>query len=60
MPVDLAKELAPPPGSSSVDVPIERRREPRFYERHGFTAVAATNGDNEEGAPDVRYHWSGG
>jgi GNAT superfamily N-acetyltransferase len=31
----------------------------RFYERHGFIAVAATNGDNEEGAPDVRYRWSG-
>jgi GNAT superfamily N-acetyltransferase len=30
----------------------------RFYERHGFVAVAFTEGDNEEGAPDVRYHWS--
>lgn len=29
----------------------------RFYERHGFTAVAMTEGDNEEGAPDVRYRW---
>lgn len=29
----------------------------RFYERHGFTAVDATDGDNEEGAPDVRYEW---
>jgi GNAT superfamily N-acetyltransferase len=29
----------------------------RFYERHGFFAVATTDGDNEEGAPDVRYHW---
>jgi GNAT superfamily N-acetyltransferase len=29
----------------------------RFYERHGFAAVAATDGDNEEGMPDVRYHW---
>ncbi|MET0903306.1 MAG: GNAT family N-acetyltransferase [Acidimicrobiales bacterium] len=29
----------------------------RFYERHGFTAVAFTEGDNEEGEPDVRYHW---
>jgi len=28
-----------------------------FYERHGFVAVASTDGDNEEGAPDVRYHW---
>jgi GNAT superfamily N-acetyltransferase len=27
----------------------------RFYERHGFVAVQATDGDNEEQAPDVRY-----
>ncbi|MGI8994630.1 MAG: GNAT family N-acetyltransferase [Nocardioidaceae bacterium] len=27
----------------------------RFYERHGFEAVQWTDGDNEEGAPDVRY-----
>jgi GNAT superfamily N-acetyltransferase len=31
----------------------------RFYERHGFVAVETTDGDNEEGAPDVRYVWSG-
>jgi GNAT superfamily N-acetyltransferase len=29
----------------------------RFYERHGFVATGATSGDNEEGAPDVRYEW---
>jgi ribosomal protein S18 acetylase RimI-like enzyme len=29
----------------------------RFYERHGFSAVERTAGDNEEGAPDVRYEW---
>jgi hypothetical protein len=28
-----------------------------FYERHGFAAVATSDGDNEEGAPDIRYHW---
>jgi len=33
----------------------ERAR--RFYERHGFVSVSETHGDNEEGAPDVRYHW---
>jgi GNAT superfamily N-acetyltransferase len=32
----------------------------RFYERHGFVPVAFTEGDNEEGEPDVRYHWDGG
>jgi GNAT superfamily N-acetyltransferase len=31
----------------------------RFYERHSFVAVQWTDGDNEEGAPDVRYQWVG-
>ena len=31
----------------------------RFYERHGFVAVATSDGDNEEGAPDVAYRWGG-
>jgi GNAT superfamily N-acetyltransferase len=31
----------------------------RFYERHGFTAIGTTDGDNEEGAPDVHYRWPG-
>ena len=31
----------------------------RFYERHGFSAVETTDGDNEEGAPDVHYRWAG-
>ncbi len=29
----------------------------RFYERHGFRAMELTDGDNEEGQPDVRYAW---
>lgn len=29
----------------------------RFYERHGFVVTDATDGDNEERAPDVRYEW---
>jgi GNAT superfamily N-acetyltransferase len=29
----------------------------RFYERHGFVVVGGTDGDNEEGMPDVRYRW---
>lgn len=33
-------------------------RAQRFYERHGFVATGSTAGDNEEGAPDVRYEWS--
>ena len=30
----------------------------RFYERHGFALTGGTEGDNEEGAPDVRYEWT--
>ena len=30
----------------------------RFYQRHGFVATGSSAGDNEEGAPDVRYEWS--
>jgi len=29
----------------------------RFYERHEFVAVARSDGDNEEGAPDIKYRW---
>ena len=29
----------------------------RFYETHGFIAIASTTGDNEEGASDVCYEW---
>jgi ribosomal protein S18 acetylase RimI-like enzyme len=29
----------------------------RFYERHGFVVVGGTDGDNEEGAPDLRMEW---
>ena len=31
----------------------------RFYERHGFRAIAFTDGpENEEKMPDVRYRWT--
>jgi GNAT superfamily N-acetyltransferase len=29
----------------------------RFYLRHGFAEVARTEGDNEEGLPDIRFLW---
>ena len=29
----------------------------RFYEAHGFVAIGATPGDNEEREPDVCYEW---
>lgn len=28
-----------------------------FYKKHGFTEVTRTDGDNEEGVPDIRYRW---
>jgi GNAT superfamily N-acetyltransferase len=31
----------------------------RFYEGHGFAATRRTDGDNEEGAPDILYVWGG-
>lgn len=59
-------------GIGSVLVELAKRRRPggldlwtfasntgarRFYARHGFVVVATTDGDNEEGEPDVRYRW---
>jgi GNAT superfamily N-acetyltransferase len=32
----------------------------RFYARAGFVEVGRTDGDNEEGAPDVRLRWTHG
>lgn len=29
----------------------------RFYLRHGFAETRRTNGDNEEGLPDIHYLW---
>jgi GNAT superfamily N-acetyltransferase len=31
----------------------------RFYERNGFREAEQSSGNNEEGAPDVRYRWDG-
>jgi len=51
--VDLAKrELGGPVQLWTFQSNLGARR---FYERHGFVAVESTDGDNEEGQPDVRY-----
>ncbi|GGV17336.1 GNAT family N-acetyltransferase [Streptomyces spectabilis] len=53
--VALAKERGPDGltlWTFQVNAPARR-----FYERHGFTAARWTDGDNEEGEPDVRYDW---
>jgi GNAT superfamily N-acetyltransferase len=53
--LDLAKQLNP----AGLDLWTFQAngRARRFYERHGFVPIAETDGDNEEGAPDIRYHW---
>ncbi len=32
----------------------------KFYEREEFVELRRTNGDNEEGLPDILYGWQGG
>ena len=32
----------------------------RFYQRHGFAEVERTDGNNEEGLPDIRFAWKSG
>jgi GNAT superfamily N-acetyltransferase len=54
--VDLAKkELGGPVQLWTFQSNLGARR---FYERHGFVAVETTDGDNEEGQPDVRYRFT--
>ena len=45
------------PGGLKLWAFAANSRARRFYERHGFVATGGTDGDNEEGAPDVRYEW---
>lgn len=54
--IDLAKQRRPTGLELWTFEANVRAR--RFYVRHGFVEVGATDGDNEEGAPDVRYLWS--
>jgi ribosomal protein S18 acetylase RimI-like enzyme len=53
--LDQAKQLYP--GGLDLWTFQSNVRARRFYEAHGFRPVEETKGDNEEGAPDVRYHW---
>lgn len=53
--VDLAKERSPE-GLSLWTFQVNDRAR-RFYERNGFVAMELTDGENEEGQPDVRYEW---
>jgi GNAT superfamily N-acetyltransferase len=55
--VNLAKELRP----DGLDLWTFQSNTGarRFYEQHGFAPSETTDGANEEGAPDVHYHWPG-
>ncbi|MEU3524516.1 GNAT family N-acetyltransferase [Streptomyces sp. NPDC038707] len=54
--VALAKERSP--GGLTLWTFQVNKPAHRFYERHGFTTVAFTDGGrNEEREPDVRYDW---
>jgi len=55
--IDWAKEQAP--GELNLWTFRSNLGARRFYERHGCRAIAATDGDNEEGAPALRYRWDG-
>jgi GNAT superfamily N-acetyltransferase len=55
--LELAKERSP--GGLSLWTFQVNDRARRFYGRNGFVAVEFTEGDNEEGQPDVRYEWNG-
>lgn len=55
--LELAKQRSPV-GLSLWTFQVNDRAR-RFYERNGFVAVELTDGDNEEGQPDVRYEWNG-
>ncbi len=37
---------------------VSNERAQRFYLRHGFREVQRTEGENEEGAPDIHYLWA--
>ena len=54
--VALAKERRPTGLELNCFAVNHRAR--RFYERHGFIAVATGDGSgNQEGQPDIRYAW---
>ena len=55
--IDVAKDRSP--GGLSLWTFQVNDRARRFYERNGFEAVELTDGDNQEGQPDVRYAWAG-
>jgi GNAT superfamily N-acetyltransferase len=53
--IELARELSP--GELYLWTFGSNTRARRFYEALGFVVVGMSDGDNEEGAPDLRYRW---
>src|SRR5215216_1750361 len=53
--VKLAKRE--PPEELRLWTFASNTRAQRFYKRHGFVETRRTEGDNEEGAPDIIYVW---
>jgi RimJ/RimL family protein N-acetyltransferase len=56
--IDVAKARSP--SGLSLWAFQSNTRARHFYEQHGFIAGETTEGENEEGAPDVRYRWATG
>jgi GNAT superfamily N-acetyltransferase len=56
--VDVAKSRHP--AGLDLWTFMSNARARTFYEGHGFEPVAATDGDNEEGVPDILYRWTAG
>jgi GNAT superfamily N-acetyltransferase len=55
--VDLAKRQRP--GGLRLWTFASNTGAQRFYERNDFIEAGRTDGDNEEGAPDILYVWDG-
>jgi GNAT superfamily N-acetyltransferase len=55
----MAVAKARRPGGLRLWTFAANARARRFYERHGFAITTSTDGDNEEGAPDICYEWVG-
>ncbi|MGN6607122.1 MAG: GNAT family N-acetyltransferase [Jatrophihabitans sp.] len=53
--IDHAKSQRP--GGLELWVFVVNERARRCYERHGFVVVGGTDGDNEEGEPDLLMRW---
>jgi len=54
--LDTAKSAFP--GGLSLWAFVANVRAQGFYQREGFREVRRTDGDNEEGLPDILYRWS--